>query len=153
MKTFSSVVLIPGLLTLLAGCAFVQILDQKIEYEKQKQIIKYKNQKPIQIRRVTPNENAKITNSKVTVLATFEFLRGPQPILPPSLRLLIDGVDVTEQSEIVSTTDIPSSLGEIHFEPHQPFSAGKHTVEVRFASKQKQQFSYTWDFYVIDNNI
>lgn len=149
MRTFLSVVLMPGLLTLLAGCAFIQFLDQKIEYEKQKQIIKYKNQRPIQIRGVTPKENFMITNPKNNVGAGFDYLRGTRPILPLSLGLLIDGVDVTKQSEIISTTDILSSNGGINFEPPQPFSTGKHTTEVRFANDQNQQFSYTWDFYVI----
>ena len=100
---------------------------------------------------MTPNENAKVTNPKVTVVVIFEFLRGPRPILTPSLRLLIDGVDVTKQSQTVSTTDIPSSNGDIIFEPPQPFCAGKHTAEVRFANDQNKHFSYTWDFYLSNN--
>jgi hypothetical protein len=149
MRTFLRVVLMPGLLTLLAGCAYLHSITQKLEYEEQKQILKYKNQRPIQIRKVTPNENAKLTNSEIIVVASFEFLRGSQPILPRSLRLFIDEVNVTKQSQIVSTQDIPSSLGEIHFEPPHPLCAGKHTAKVQFANDQNQQFSYTWDFYVI----
>jgi hypothetical protein len=62
--------------------------------------------------------------------------------------LILDGVDVTEQSRIAATEDIPSSQGEILFEPSQPLPSGQHTVEVRFADDQHEEFSYTWSFYV-----
>ncbi|MBW4577063.1 MAG: hypothetical protein KME08_17450 [Aphanothece sp. CMT-3BRIN-NPC111] len=140
MKTSLSLALVGGLLTL--GCADLPPQSQAPSYAVQAQ------KKPIQLVGLTPGENATGVNPEVTVNAGFDFLRGQRPILPPSVQLLIDGVDVTPQSRLVVTDDIPSSGGGISFQPPQPFSTGKHVAEVRFANDQNQQFSYTWDFYV-----
>lgn len=139
MRTILSIALIAGLLTL--GIGTLSMQSQPANHQ-------YQTQRPSQIVKVSPDENAKLTNSEATVSARFEFLRGSRPILPLSLKLLIDGVDVTEQSRIAATEDSPSSQGEILFKPSQPFSAGKHTAEVRFADDKDKQFSYTWNFYV-----
>jgi len=65
MKTFLNFVLMPGLLTLLAGCAPKLILDQKIEYEKKKkQIIKYKYQNQHWMVQVSPNGSNQDNNPK-----------------------------------------------------------------------------------------
>lgn len=139
MKTILSIALIAGLLTL--GVGNLSMQSQPLSNQLQ-------TKRPSQLVRVTPDENATLTNSEVTVSARFEFLRGTRPILPLSLKLLIDGVDVTQQARIAATEDIPSSRGQILFKPAQPFSAGKHTAEVRFTNDQNKQFSYTWNFYV-----
>lgn len=98
--------------------------------------------------RLTPKENVTLSNPQVNVSASFDLLRGSVPIVPLSLELIIDGVNVTKQSQITATDDIPASQAEILFQPPQPFSPGKHVVELRFANNQNQQFSYTWNFFV-----
>jgi hypothetical protein len=141
MKTVLSIALIAGLLTVGAG---------NLSMQSQPLSDQHQVKRPSQLVKVTPDEKARLTNSQATVSARFEFLRGTRPILPLSLKLFIDGVDVTQQSRIVATEDAPSSRGEILFKPSQPFAAGKHTAEVRFANDRNEQFSYTWDFYVTE---
>jgi hypothetical protein len=139
MKTALSIALIAGLLTVAGGNLSMQ--SQPLSHQQQAQ-------RPIELVQVTPDENDRLTNSKITVSARFEFLRGRRPVLPRSLKLLIDGVDVTRQSRIAATEDTPSSQGEILYTPSQPFSVGQHTAEVRFANDQDKPFSYTWNFYI-----
>lgn len=105
-------------------------------------------QRPIQIVGLTPDENATDVDRDIVVSARFQFLLGPRPILPGSLRLIIDSLDVTEQSRIAATDDAPASRGEISFTATQPFASGKHTAIVKFANDQNEQFSYAWDFSI-----
>lgn len=141
MRTFLSVVILASSLTLMAR--HISLQPQPLSYKNQ-------NQKPIQIVKLTPSEDARLTNSKLTVVVSFDFTRGSKPIRAFGLRLLIDGVNVTKQSEIISTADIPTSYSEIRFKPSRPFSATKHTAEVQLIDDQnKLQHSYTWDFYVL----
>lgn len=145
MKIFLSIFLIVGFLTFAGGNLPIQF--QSPNYQLQTSY-EHQTERPIQLVRLTPPENAKLVEPRVTVSASFEFLRGKRPIVPLSLRLLLDGVDVTEQSRIAATEDVPSSLGEILFEPSPPLASGQHTAEVRFANDQNEEFSYTWHFYV-----
>ena len=145
MKIALGLALIISFLTLVAGNLPIQ--SQPPNYQLQAGY-EHQSERPVQLVRLTPEENARSVNPVVTVSASFEFLRGSRPILPQSLRLILDGIDVTEQSRIAATEDIPSSQGEILFEPLQPLSSGQHTVEVCFADDQHEEFSYSWSFYV-----
>ena len=146
MKIVLSIALIVSLWTVLAAknqpIQFHSLNDRsQVGYEHQ-------TKRPIQLVQLTPEENARSVNPEVTVIASFDFLSGSHPILPQSLRLILDGVDVTEQSRIAATEDMPSSQGEILYEPSQPLAVGQHTVEVIFANDQNEAYSYTWSFYV-----
>lgn len=105
-------------------------------------------QRPIQIVGVTPDENVTVVDRDIVISARFQFLSGPRPILPGSLRLLVDSLDVTQGSRIAATEDVPASRGEISFTPTQPLAPGKHSAMVHFANDQNEKFSYAWDFSV-----
>lgn len=139
MKTIYTVALLASFSTLLIGQ--LSLHSQPPDNQQQAK-------RPIQIVQLSPNEKAKSVSPDTTISARFDFLRGTRPIIPPSLRLVIDGSDVTQQARIAASDDIPSSRGEISFKPTQPFSTGKHTAQVRFANDNNQQSSYTWEFYV-----
>ena len=142
MRTFLSVALVASLLTL--GVGNLSLQSQPVSYQQ-------KSPRPSQLVKLTPDENARLANREASVGARFNFSQGSRPIVPQSLKLIIDGVDVTQKAQIAASDDIPSSRGEISFKPSQPFSVGKHTAEVRFANDQNKQFSYKWNFYVPAN--
>jgi len=105
-------------------------------------------QRPIQIIRLSPDENATVTDAKVTLSALLELLKGRGIVPPRSLQLFLDGVDLTARSSIASSMDLPPSRGEIFYEPTEPFAFGKHTAEVQFANDQNERFSYSWNFCI-----
>ncbi len=139
MKTLVHVALVTGLLMLAMGNLAMQ--SQPPNYQHQAE-------RPSQILRLTPEEKARAVNSDATVSVRFDLLRGSHPILLPSLKLIVDGVDVTEQARIAATDDIPPSQGEISFKPERPLSPGKHTAEVGFSNDKNQKYSYSWEFDV-----
>jgi hypothetical protein len=139
MKTFLNIALATGLLTLAVGNLAMHSEPPNYQHQAER---------PSQIVRLTPEEKARAVNSDATVSVRFELLRGSHPILLPSLKLIVDGVDVTEQARIAATDDIPPSQGEISFNPERPLSPGKHTAEVGFSNDKNQQYSYSWEFDV-----
>jgi hypothetical protein len=64
-----------------------------------------------------------------------------------SLRLFIDGVDVTNQSRIGGTRDVPPSRWGIGYTSNLS-KPGKHHAEIRFQSKNGEIKSYSWSFLV-----
>jgi hypothetical protein len=139
MRRFLKAALITGFLTLAVGNLVMQ--PQPANSQNQ-------TKRPSQLVRLTPEEKARTVNPDATISASFDLSRGPHPILLPSVKLIIDGVEVTQQARVAATDDFPPSRAEISFKPDQPFSAGKHIAEIRFANDQNRQSSYTWEFYV-----
>ncbi len=71
MRTFLSVVILASSLTLMAR--HISLQPQPLSY-------KIRIKKPIQIVKLTPSEDARLTNSKLTVVVSFDFTRGSKPI-------------------------------------------------------------------------
>jgi hypothetical protein len=111
------------------------------------QVPNCEKQRPIQIEYLLPGENATIVNSN-TVEVGLNFLPEPHPVVARSLRLIIDGVDLTRQSRFIAAKDSLTQPDDFLFKPSKPFSPGKHTAEVHFTDNQNKQYSYTWNFYV-----
>jgi hypothetical protein len=78
-----------------------------------------------------------------TIGATLNFTRGARAD-PRSLRLLVDGVDVTAHSTIRMSRDWPPSVVSILYLP-TGLEDGVHSPEVRFRIEDRA-VSYTWTF-------
>jgi hypothetical protein len=110
--------------------------------------------RPPQIQSVSPPEE--LTQTEVRYVgANFEFQLG-EGVNPSSMQLFLDGVDVTNQSEISSTRDgctevsptcPPPSSGGIFYTLNR-LEPGTHQVEIRFQTLNGTPQSYKWSFSV-----
>lgn len=101
--------------------------------------------RPPQLVEVYPCEDSTQTSVQY-VGARLNFRLGEEADYS-SLRLFIDGVDVTNQSRIGGTRDVPPSKWKIVSTSN--FSEpGKHDAEIRFQSKNGEIRSYRWSFLV-----
>ena len=98
-----------------------------------------------QVIEVYPSEDSTQTSVQY-VGAKLNFQLGEEADYS-SLRLFIDGVDVTNQSRIGGTRDVPPSRWRIGYTSN--FSEpGKHHAEIRFQSQNGEKKSYSWSFLV-----
>lgn len=104
--------------------------------------------RPVQITRVVPAPGAR-ARPDTLVWVDLAPLKGSSTIRIDSLRLLVDGKDVTGQAQTAFTEDAPPSQGEIWFSPSPPFASGTHNAEVRFVDEEGHSFSYSWSFVVV----
>lgn len=107
-----------------------------------------KQQRPSQLVRLLPNENATDINPEELVQVILQAQPRQPPIDFSLLQLLIDGEDVTSQARINPTYDRGNNSALVVFGSSVPFSVGKHTAEIRFAEQKKQLLAYHWDFSV-----
>jgi hypothetical protein len=69
---------------------------------------------------------------------------------PFSLQLFVDGKDVTSQSKITTTRDLPPSEVSIYYAPIG-IKAGRHLAEIRFRqNKSDAVCQYRWCFTVAE---
>jgi hypothetical protein len=80
----------------------------------------------------------------VIVRITFDFRLSPRSS-PGSLRLFIDGKDVTDQARMAATEDVPPSHVELLFAPKEGWVPGRHGVKVEIDGPPT---SYSWQFIV-----
>jgi hypothetical protein len=69
-----------------------------------------------------------------------------------SLRLFVDGVDVTPQSRIGNTRDSPPSYVEISYTPNFSEPA-THCAEVRFQTLEGKTISHNWCFSIEPSSL
>ena len=99
--------------------------------------------KPPQLVNVFPHEGS--THAVVEVIgAELDLARGDR-VDPASLRLLVDGADVTSRSKITQTRDWPASSASIFYAPIE-LQAGVHRAEVAFRTEAGMTLRYTWCF-------
>jgi hypothetical protein len=103
--------------------------------------------RPSQVTSVVPAPDARV-RADTLVRVELAPTQGASTIRIDSLRLLVDGKDVTGQAQTAFTEDVPPSQGEIWFSPSPPFASGMHNAEVRFVDEEGQRFSYSWSFLV-----
>ncbi|HEV8643130.1 MAG TPA: hypothetical protein VGV13_18755 [Methylomirabilota bacterium] len=100
---------------------------------------------PPQVLRVFPPDGS--TPGQVpAITAELDFTRG-EPGDAASLRLLVDGVDVTAQSRITQTRDWPPSFVSISYTPAR-LQPGTHRAEVRFRTATGATVGHAWTFAV-----
>lgn len=87
---------------------------------------------------VTPAVNAQSVSADALVSGLFEESSGG--IDTSSVRLIIDGQDVTSNSSITSNF--------FSYRPTTPFSPGQHQVQLEYTSAQGQQRVASWSFSV-----
>lgn len=92
-----------------------------------------------QIANPSPAVNATNVNSDSAISAAFRPLNGVT-LVPGSLKVLVDGKDVTRDSVI--TEDFFS------YRPAQPFSSGSHEVILEFMNSQNLTRRVKWNFTV-----
>jgi hypothetical protein len=92
-----------------------------------------------QIANPSPAVNATNVNSDSAISAAFRPLNGVT-LVPGSLKVLVDGKDVTRDSVI--TEDFFS------YRPTQPFSPGSHEVILEFTNSQNLTRRVKWNFTV-----
>lgn len=94
---------------------------------------------------VFPPEGATVT--QVTAIgADLEFTRG-EPVDPASLRLLVDGVDVTPRATVTMTRDWPPSAATITYAPGG-LAPGPHHAALQLQKRAGGTVSHTWSFTV-----
>lgn len=100
---------------------------------------------PAQVLRVFPADGTASTQV-LAVGAELDFTRG-HAADASSLRLVVDGVDVTAQSRVTQTRDWPPSFVSISYGPGQ-LSPGLHRAEIRFATATGAAVSHAWTFTI-----
>jgi hypothetical protein len=81
-----------------------------------------------------------------TVSVVLDLTRGDVTD-PSSIRMLVDGADITSHCRVVGTRDVPPSRVEVTC-PLGALDAGLHAAEVRLGPPGLG-YSYRWDFTVI----
>lgn len=104
--------------------------------------------RPVQITGVVPAPGTRV-RADTLVRVELAPKQGSSTIRIDSLRLLIDGRDVTQQAQTAFTDDVPPSQGEIWFSPSPPFASGTHNAEVGFIDEEGHRLSYSWSFLVV----
>jgi hypothetical protein len=105
--------------------------------------------RPIQITSVVPAPGARV-RADTLVRVALAPTQGSSTIRIDSLRLLVDGHDVTGQAQTAFTEDVPPSQGEIWVSPSPPLASGMHHAEVQFVDEEGHRFSYPWSFLVAE---
>ncbi|HVF61015.1 MAG TPA: hypothetical protein VNJ70_14505 [Thermoanaerobaculia bacterium] len=105
-------------------------------------------ERPVQIASVAPAEGAQVAADAVVIIVRLDLTRGERPVSPTSLRLLLDGEDVTAAARVGATEDVPPSQADISYTPPAPLAAGEHRAEVRFVDDRGAAYSYAWSFTV-----
>jgi hypothetical protein len=87
------------------------------------------------------------TPAQVAVIgAELDLTKVPE-VDPASLKLMLDGVDVTHKAKITLTRDWPPSFASITYTPRR-LKPGAHAVEVRVRTRDGRTHSHTWTFAV-----
>lgn len=102
------------------------------------------SERPSAIVRVSPPEGSAGVVEVVSV--ELDFTRATQAD-PSSVRLQLDGIDVTEQSSVGGSRDWPPSSLEIAYVA-KDMPSGPHRAEVSFESGQGARARYEWSFRV-----
>ncbi|MBI3897137.1 MAG: hypothetical protein HY308_02440 [Gammaproteobacteria bacterium] len=97
------------------------------------------------IEQVVPAKDSELESA---VKVNFSLQRGQFPVALSSLRLAIDGTDVTPRARITATNEGPARSGEISFTPHTDMPDGRHTAQVNFTDTRGNSSCYQWTFYV-----
>jgi hypothetical protein len=95
------------------------------------------------VRQVFPAERS-IHTDLPNISAELDLKVGEE-VEPDSLKLLIDGIDVTPQAKIGGTRDWPPSSLNISY-TMKDSRKGSHCAEVRFRTKKGKINSYQWSF-------
>ena len=99
--------------------------------------------RPSFITSIEPAEGARVDRD-ARVRVAFDFRRHIR-FAPESLRLYVDGNDVTAAAERAGTDDVPQSQAEVWFSPRGGWSAGLHSVKVDLGDA-----TYSW-LFMVDN--
>lgn len=105
--------------------------------------------RPVEISRVFPEEGSTISNNRPEIGADVSYRRcdcGLDSLA--TIKLFLDGIDVTSASSMEGTTDIPQSGAGIIYIPPSPFSLGTHDVEVQITSSLGRSSTYSWSFQI-----
>ena len=100
---------------------------------------------PSQVTRVFPADGTTVREVAV-VGADLNFAIGPS-VDVRSLRLLVDGQDVTARATTTMTRDWPPSLVTISYAPGA-LPPGRHRVEIRFRPERSGEIAYRWQFSI-----
>jgi hypothetical protein len=98
-----------------------------------------------QVLKVFPAEGSALAELG-PVGAELDFTRG-ESADPASLRLYVDGEDVTARARVTMTRDWPPSFVSIAFTP-PALTPGTHRAEVRFRTAAGQTVARAWSFSV-----
>lgn len=98
-----------------------------------------------QVTRVFPADGSK-AETIAAVGAELNFAGGP-PVDVKSLRLLLDGQDVTPRATTTMTRDWPPSQVSISYAPG-PLKPGIHRAEIRFRPERGKEVVHRWQFSV-----
>jgi hypothetical protein len=101
---------------------------------------------PPQVLTVTPRDGSALADVAV-IGAELDFTRGARAD-PTSLRLSVDGVDVTARSTIRMSRDWPPSAVSIAYVPPR-LRPGIHRVEARFRAAAGRTLSHRWSFTLV----
>lgn len=105
--------------------------------------------RPVEVSRVFPEEGSAISEPRPEIVVEVSYRRcicGDDAL--DTVRLLLDGTEVTEQATWSGTLDIPQTSVEIVFLPPLPLSSGTHTVEARLTSRLERSSTYSWFFRI-----
>lgn len=101
--------------------------------------------RPPQVREVFPLD--KSTHTYVPSISAELDFTVAEEVDPGSLKLFIDGVDVTLQAQMGGTRDWPPSSLQISY-ILKDSQQGTHCAEVRFQTKKGRMNSYKWSFVI-----
>jgi hypothetical protein len=94
----------------------------------------------------SPAAGARVVGA-VTLGAVLDLSRGDVTD-PSSIRILLDGADVTRHCTTVATRDVPPSRVEVTC-PLGALDTGLHAAELRLGNRGPGGYAYRWDFATI----
>lgn len=100
---------------------------------------------PAAITNVSPPDGS-VGPSPPHISVAFDLLRDGDVDLD-SVRLALDGRDVTDGARLAGTDDIPQSRAELIYEIESALPEGSHRVEVEYRAGA-QLHRYAWEFTV-----
>jgi hypothetical protein len=94
----------------------------------------------------SPAAGARVVGA-VTLGAVLDLSRGDVTD-PSSIRMLLDGADVTRHCTTVATRDVPPSRVDVTC-PLGALDTGLHAAELRLGNRGPGGYAYRWDFATI----
>lgn len=100
--------------------------------------------RPAYVWEVLPSEKS-IQSSVDSINVVLSFVQEPIQVKLDSFQLILNGIDVTSQTQIGGIRNYPPGRLEMNYVvPH--LKPGKHNAEIGFRARDGKRYSYKWSF-------